>query len=221
MNPNDERIKKDVVDEFYWDDRIDASNINVTVNDGIVTLTGEVPSYSTLSLAKSAAWGISGVLNVIDELTVKYATPPALPTDAELKARVVNILTWDPDIDETAIVVSVKDLILTLEGTVDAYWKKFLAESKVYGLHGVLGIVNKLAVVPTHRITDENIARDIVSSLDRDILVDAEEVTVEVDDGIVALMGKVPSWASKRAAELDATVTAGVIDVNNKLSVAA
>ena len=68
MKRLDENIKKDIVDELYWDNRIDASQVNVTVNDGIVTLSGSVPTYSDLAIAKIAASRINGVFDVIDKL---------------------------------------------------------------------------------------------------------------------------------------------------------
>jgi len=46
MARSDEVIKKDVVDELYWDNRIDASKVTATVNDGAVTLAGAGPRHS-------------------------------------------------------------------------------------------------------------------------------------------------------------------------------
>jgi osmotically-inducible protein OsmY len=40
----DESIAKDVADSLSWDSRVDASQVLVTVDRGIVTLTGTVPS---------------------------------------------------------------------------------------------------------------------------------------------------------------------------------
>jgi len=219
MKRLDENIKKDIVDELYWDNRIDASQVNVTVNDGIVTLSGSVPTYSDLAIAKIAASRINGVFDVIDKLTVEYTSPPTLPSDMEIKSRAEDILTWDPVIDDSAITITVSAGLVTIEGTVDALWKKSTIENKLAGIHGILKIENKLAVVPTQRISDENIAKDVVSALDRDILVDAENVTVKVDDSVVKLSGNVPSWASKHAAEVDASLTSGVMDVKNELDV--
>lgn len=43
----DETIAREVVDFLFWDSRVDASNRSVTLDSGIVTLTGTVPSYSS------------------------------------------------------------------------------------------------------------------------------------------------------------------------------
>jgi osmotically-inducible protein OsmY len=140
MNSTDENIKKGIIDELYWDNRIDASQIKITVKNGIITLSGKVPTYNDLSSARVAARRINGVVDVIDEMIVSYATTPALPTDMEIKERVEDILAWDPVIDEAPILVSVKSGIVTLDGTVDAYWKKAAVENKISGIRGVLNI---------------------------------------------------------------------------------
>ncbi|HYZ25628.1 MAG TPA: BON domain-containing protein [Geminicoccaceae bacterium] len=43
---SDEEIKRDVEEELRWDPDIDATDIAVSVKNGIVTLTGFVRSYS-------------------------------------------------------------------------------------------------------------------------------------------------------------------------------
>jgi osmotically-inducible protein OsmY len=55
MEHTDENIKKDVVDDLYWDNRIDASEINVTVDNGLVTLSGQVATYGERSVARDPA----------------------------------------------------------------------------------------------------------------------------------------------------------------------
>jgi osmotically-inducible protein OsmY len=215
----DEQIKKFVVDELYWDSRVDASTIGVTVNDGVVTLTGTVSTYGELSAARAAAWRMQGVTNVIDNLAVNVAAPP--PVDADIKSRVENIVTWDPAIDATAIKTSVVNGTVTLDGTVDAYWKKGHVESSIAALRGIVRIENKLAVVPSHSLTDEFIAKDVVKKLERDPLVNAKDITVVVNDGIVTLTGKVATWAAVGAARDDAAFTGGVISVCNELTLTA
>jgi hypothetical protein len=54
----------------------------------------------------------------------------------------------------TDIRVSVENGIVTLEGSVDEYWKKGEAERIVRGARGVCHIVNKLAVVPARTVAE-------------------------------------------------------------------
>ncbi len=221
MIRSDEQIKKDIVDELYWDNRIDASRISVTVANGVATLSGEVPNYSTRMAARAAAWRMAGVLDVNDELIVSHDSRAPLPTDAEIQVQVSNSLAWEPAVDETAITVSVNNGIVTLKGTVDAYWKRALVESKIAGIRGILLIEDELAVVPSEKLTDDVLARVVVSALERDIQVNPNDVTVTVEDGIVTLTGAVPNWAARDAAARDAALTAGVRDVRNEIGIVA
>jgi osmotically-inducible protein OsmY len=221
MTRLDEEIKKDIVDELYWDTRIDAAKVNVTVNGGVATLSGEVPTFGDLSAARMSAWQIAGVVDVIDELRVAYVTPPTLPTDGEIESRVNSILLWDPVIQDADVSVTVAGGIVTLEGVVNTHWKRRLVEEKIAGIRGVLNIENKLAVAPTEKIGDEYIAEDVVAALDRDINVSPEDVEVQVSNGVVRLFGTVPHWTARQAAERDASLTAGVVDVQNELRLAA
>lgn len=218
----DEEIKKDIVDELYWDSRIDASNVTVTVDNGVATLSGSVPLYGDRAACRWAALRIQGVIEVVDDdLEVAYPTPPALPDDTEIQQRAYNILAWEPTIDETSITVSVVGGNLVVEGTVDAYWKRSFAETRIGRIRGIYNVDNRLAVVPSQRVDDELIAKDVVGALERDFQVDPDDVTVAVNDGIVTLSGSVPSWAARRAAESDAVLTSGVIGVRNELGMGA
>ncbi len=218
MQRTDEMIKKDIVDELFWDDRIDASKIEVYVKDGTVTVSGEVPTYHDLTVARAAVWGISGVIDVIDNLAVSYITPAPLPNDTEIQKRIQNIYEWSPVLDSKKMDISVSSGVVTLKGNVDSYWKKTFAEEKIAGLLGILWIDNKIAVVPTGDVMDETIARNIEAALERDARVNEEKVTVSVNDGIVTLTGNMPLWSARYAAQLDASCTEGVISVRNKLS---
>ena len=220
MIRSDEQIKKDIVDELYWDSRIDASKISVTVEDGIVSLAGEVPTYGDLSAARAAALTIGGVVDLVDNLRVSLVPPQELPGDLEIEDRANHILIWDRAIDEAHVRAVADRGIVTLEGTVDAYWKKYYAEERIEGILGILGIENRLSVVPTMEATDEKVGRDIVRALERDELIDPDAITVEVENGIATLSGRAPNTAARLAAWNDASRTPGVVDVRNNIAVA-
>ncbi|MFP4348434.1 MAG: BON domain-containing protein [Thermodesulfobacteriota bacterium] len=216
---DDERIKKDIVDELFWDGRIDASDITVRVDGGIVTLSGEVPAFEDISAARDAAWSILGVVDVIDNLVVNFPTPPGPPTDDELEEMANNTLEWNTLIDASKVKASAAGGLVTLEGTVDAHWKKSYAESLISGMQGIINVENRLAVAPTESFTDEAIADDLVSAMTRDVMVDQDKITVEVKDNTVTLTGSVPSWTMAMEAEKDASRTPGVVEVHNELGI--
>jgi osmotically-inducible protein OsmY len=215
MIRSDEAIKKDLMDELYWDYRVDASNVKAEISDGKVTLTGTVPSYSARAAAVNTAWGINGVQEVTNLLTVHFPPSFAVPTDEEIKTRAERTLSWNPEVYSIDIDVNVSNGLVRLEGTVDAYWKRWKAEDLISNLRGVIGVENHLAVVPRNGYIDKDIAKDIESALERSLYVDAENVTVKVEDGVVTLTGIVPSYYARGRAYNAAVFTPGVLEVHN------
>ncbi len=143
-------------------------------------------------------------------MVVKYPPSLDLPTDEELKERIESVLRWNSEVDENDISVYVIDGYVSLEGSVHTYWEKVRTEDLVAPIKGVVSVVNKLAVVPSEDISDKIIGEDIMEGLDRNVMVNVEDVNVEVENGIVTLNGQVPSPVAHKAARNTAFRTAGV-----------
>lgn len=219
MNRKDETIKKEVVDQLYWDNRVDADDVTVHVDNGGVTLKGTVPTHGARSSAVTDTWMIDGVTSVEDQIEVEIAPTVEIPTDAEIRNNIENILSWNTDIDVMDIDVSVEGGIVTLEGTVDEYWKKWKAVELVSDVNGVIDVIDEMTVVPTGSFIDQDIAETINKALDRNLYIDAEDITVEVEHGKVTLTGVVPTNFVRSKAGDIASYTAGVIEVHNNLVV--
>lgn len=114
--------------------------------------------------------------------------------------------------------MDVDDGWVTLEGTVDAYWEKLNAENEALGVHGVTGVTNNLAVVPTEDYRDEDIAEEIVSALERKVTVTASDINVKVENGEVTLTGTVDTVAEKNNAYDAARHSPGVVSVENEIT---
>lgn len=204
----------------HWDNRVDASDVKVEVDAGTVQLTGTVPNFTARNMAETDAWLIDGVASVVNNLTVKFPSEFKIPSDDEIKSNVSNRLLWDPSIDSTKVDISVSTGLVTLTGTVDAYWKKIAAGNIVSRVSGVVDVTNNIAVVPTESVIDEDIAKDITSALKRNVLVDLEDIDIKVENGTATLTGSVSTWAEYDAAMNAAHYTAGVIDVKDHLTFA-
>lgn len=213
----DEVIKNSIVYELARDTRIDASKTEVTVDNGRVTLSGEVPTFLGKSAATEDAMSILGVTEVDNLMVVNYPPTFTLPTDAEIKENVLSKLVGSPDLDLLDLDVTVAGGVVTLKGTVDAYWKKTFLEDLVALEAGVTFIENHVAVVPTDDVFDKAIAEDIVASLEERALVDADDIDVSVSNGGVELTGSVPNWAARQTAANAALYTAGVKRLDNNL----
>jgi BON domain len=67
---SDDELKNKVNENLRKNDKIDASHIEVYVNNSAVTLKGGVKTYDERGLAGQAAWNTSGVAEVLNDLQV-------------------------------------------------------------------------------------------------------------------------------------------------------
>jgi len=74
-------LRQMVIDELEWEPSLDANDIGVAVDDGVVTLTGHVPSYAQKFAAEHAVKGIKGVRALAQELEVRLTTDPCADDD--------------------------------------------------------------------------------------------------------------------------------------------
>jgi osmotically-inducible protein OsmY len=68
---SDDQIKKSIKDEYFWSPFIDNSDINVTVNGGVATLTGTVGTRIGLSAVEEDAYA-GGATSVVDQVKLKH-----------------------------------------------------------------------------------------------------------------------------------------------------
>jgi len=68
--PNDDRIKARVSSELWWSPYVDRDQIEISVNDGVVTLEGTVDSYREYTEAVDNAWE-GGAYSVINKLEIQ------------------------------------------------------------------------------------------------------------------------------------------------------
>jgi len=219
MTRNDESIKKNVLDQLYWDSRVDSGEVGVEVSDGVVTLSGTLPSLSLCIGAVEDAEEVAGVRRVKNNLAVKVPEIREAQTDEEIKMIIESMLRWNSSVAAANIAVSSVIGEVTLEGSVATYREKMKAEKIAFEAAGATLVTNKLAVVPTRKSADKAIAEDIVAALDRNINVDVEWVDVKVGDGTVTLSGNVPDYRAYRTAYNVTAYTAGVVDIVNDLEI--
>jgi osmotically-inducible protein OsmY len=214
----EQKLKIDILDALYWDNRINASNINVEVRDAEAKLSGTVSSYAARRIAEMNALTTPGIHSVKNYLTVKHDISP-VPSDFEIRSMIQKVYLWNTVIDQSKIQLEVDKGIVTLKGTVTTLWEKARAEDLVDDIIGVVGVINELAVVPSESYADELIAKQILNTLEKNVLIDVDSVNVKVEDGRVLLSGSVQSnFARERAGEI-ALVTGGVIFVENLIKV--
>ena len=212
---SDTEIHRDVLAELDWDPEVDAKDIGVEVDNGVVTLTGTVDSYTKKWAAERAALRVAGVRAVANDIVVKS---PTTRTDTDIAKAVADALEANSLVPKSRIKVTVKHGWVTLEGDVDWRFEREEAESTARKVAGVTGVTN-LIVVKQPSVSPSEIKEAIERALVRSAEVDADRIQVHVEGGHVTLTGTVRSWAERQEAEAAAWRARGVTSVTNEIRV--
>lgn len=214
---SDAQIQQEVLRELKWDTRVEETEIGVIVDEGVVTLTGNVSSYGKKLAAQTAAHRVAGVLDVANDIEV-VIPGGRTRTDTELAQAVRNALEWDVMVNDERIRSTVANGWVTLEGTVASLVEREDVERAVRRLAGVRGVIDEIVVTgPT--INSDTVQNLIEEALERRAEREAHRIKVSVIDGTVSLKGRVRSWAEKRAILGTVSHARGIRAVNEDLTV--
>jgi osmotically-inducible protein OsmY len=212
----DSDIRRDVEDELRWDPDIDATDIAVAVNNGVVALTGFVRSYSQRTQAERDAKRVAGVVGVANDIEVRLPVIDQRP-DPDIARDAVSALKSELPYSSENIKVIAKDGKITLEGTVEWNYARERAENAVKRIRGAKGVTNSITLKP--KVAPHEVRRKIEDAFRRSAEIDASRVTVEANGSEVILRGTVKSWAEREEAERAAWAAPGVTKVDNRVTI--
>lgn len=216
----DSQLQQDVSAELKWEPSVHAARIGVEVKDGVVTLAGQVDSYSEKWNAERAAQRVAGVKAMTTELKV-HLTGLSKRTDSDVAEAVENVLEWTSALPAGAIKVMVEGGWVTLSGDVDWQYQRQAATDSVRHLMGVTGVSDQISIKPSgNSVMAKTVKADIEAALKRTSIADAKEIHVAVHGSDVTLTGTVHSWDERYTATNSAWGTPGVRNVVDMMTLA-
>jgi osmotically-inducible protein OsmY len=216
MIRTDTEIQRDVIAELKWDPSLRDDDVAVAVRDGVVTLAGFVDSYADKWKAERTAAKVKGVRAVANSLQVKLPSSSER-ADPDLARAAVDALKWNVSVPADRIKVRVEKGWITLEGDADYYYQKEAAERAVRYLTGVKGVTNLITV--RARPLPSDLREKIKETLQRNAVLDAERIQVEIVGSKAILRGTVRSYAEMKDAERAARNAPGITEVENRLTI--
>jgi osmotically-inducible protein OsmY len=210
------QLKSDVNAELLWEPAVDANDIVVTVDNGIVTLTGSVPHYAAKWAAERAVQRVQGVRGIAEELDVNRVGIHDRK-DTDIAKTAANVLSWHVWVPST-VQVKVESGLVTLSGKVSWEFERNAAEQAVRYLSGVIGVDNDIELKPA--VQPVAVKDAIEGALERDAEIDAQNIDVSARGGKVTLSGTARSWNQRQEAGVAAWNAPGVTEVQNDLEVA-
>jgi osmotically-inducible protein OsmY len=138
----DDEIAKRVINVLSWDSVVPGNAVQVTVRDGLVTLTGKVNWQYQKSSAERDVRKLSGVRGVINNIeiephakaeNVRGKIEAALKRHAEVEARDIRVTVRD-------------DSEVLLEGKVRSWDEKAAVENAAWSAPGVKNVRDRLTI---------------------------------------------------------------------------
>jgi osmotically-inducible protein OsmY len=212
----DRQLQQNVLSALDWDPSIDATDIGVTVDGGVVTLRGDVKTFAEKAAAERVTLHVYGVKAVANDVNVR-AVGDGKRTDADVAAAAANALRWAAMVPKDRVTVTVTHGVVTLKGEVNWHFQREAATKAVRDLYGVLGVSNLITLKP--HVKESDVQVKIEEALRRSAEIDARRINVRAMDGKVILSGNVRSASERREAGLAAWSAPGVRDVENNVVV--
>jgi osmotically-inducible protein OsmY len=139
----DDEIAKRAINILEWYGILPQEQLRVTVQNGWLTLDGQVNWQFQKRAAEDAVRRLSGLIGVINNVTV---IPSVEPSDVQKKIE--DALRRRAEAEAQAIRVTIRDRYnVSLEGFVDSWDEREAAENAAWSVGGVQSVNNRLSIV--------------------------------------------------------------------------
>jgi len=159
-----QQLIEDVRKALAWNPYVQTDEITVSLNDGVVTLDGEVKTHWERARAQETAAQVPGIVAVDNRLAVStdrpltyspyvddYSffdnspNPTAQVSDETIAENIRDELWWSPFVDSDGITVAVYQGVATLSGAVDTWAESNIAEENARE-GGAVQVINELDI---------------------------------------------------------------------------
>ncbi len=138
----DDEIAKRALNVLSWNSMLPTDSIRLTVNNGWITLSGEVQWQYQRSAAEDAVRPLPGVIAVINNLTVK----PHVRV-ADVKHRIEDALKRSAEVEAGRInIVVAEGGTVTLEGKVRDWPEHLAVRNAAWSAPGVQHVLDQLTI---------------------------------------------------------------------------
>jgi hyperosmotically inducible protein len=223
VNPSSAEMAAGIESHLYQAGIYKHGHVDVSVRNGVATLTGTVDSYGEKLRALRAARHQHGVRTVMDNIVVN---PEGIPPREVLNKARYDVLTYPFYTIFDHITLEAKGNRLIVGGQVTEPFKKSDLGSILANIRGVTFLQNNIQVLPTS-FYDDHIREEIAESIYGDPMFAGygdqanPPIHIVVDNGQVTLYGAVNSNVDREEAMIDARFAATYFGLKNDLRVVA
>ena len=138
----DTDIARAAANALDWDTYVPHDHIKVAVQNGWITLTGEVEWYYQKAASENAVHHLNGVKGVVDEITLK---PQVTPT--QVKEKIEAALQRNAALDIKRIKVETRDGTAILNGSVRSWAEREEVGWAAWAVPGVTQVENNITLL--------------------------------------------------------------------------
>lgn len=124
-----------------WNSTVPKNAVKVVVDDGVLTLSGEVAGHFQREAAEKAVRHLSGIKAVQNQITVKPAV-----ASKDVKSRIMAALHRQAQVDAQNIQVAIDGSEVTLSGTVSSWAEREAAMHAAWSAPGVSAVIDKIVL---------------------------------------------------------------------------
>jgi osmotically-inducible protein OsmY len=146
---DDNDIAKEVVNAFKWNWQVPSDKVKVRVENGWITLEGELQWNYQKDAARDAVKNLLGVTGVSNNITIKSETQDQIE-----KRDIESALRRNWALNDKDIMVKVSGHKVTLTGTVHSWYQKDEAAKIAWNAPGVWSLDNELVVNYVYELTN-------------------------------------------------------------------